>query len=173
MDVLKRGSQMLEFRSSKGKYRFYKPFDKIVCVSNDCKESFIKKFGCKEKTIVKYNPVMIDEILQKSDEKLEINIEEDKINLVTVGRLTKQKGYDRLVRVHKKLIDEGLNHNIYILGDGPDRKEIEDYVQENNLLNSIHLLGFKSNPYKYIKKWIYLYVHREMKLLVQFYLNLL
>lgn len=152
MDVLKRGSSMREFKTEKGRKNFYEPFDKIVCVSNDCKDSFVKKFGCKNKTIVKYNPVIIDEILRKADEELDITLDKEKLNIVTVGRLSKQKGYDRLLRVHKKLIEEGINHNIYIIGEGPDRKELERYIKENNLTNSIYLLGFKSNPYKYIKK---------------------
>lgn len=152
MDVLKRGSNMKEFKTKEGRKKFYEPFDKIVCVSNDCKDNFVKKFGCKNKTIVKNNPVIIDEILRKADEELDITLDKEKLNIVTVGRLSKEKGYDRLLRVHKKLIEEGINHNIYIIGEGPDRKELEIYIKENKLINSIYLLGFKSNPYKYMKK---------------------
>ena len=62
------------------------------------------------------------------------------------------KGYDRLARVHKKLIDEGLNHHIYILGIGEDEDKINRYIKENNLQETYTLLGFRDNPYKYVSK---------------------
>ena len=47
-----------------------------------------------------------------------------------IGKITETKGYDRLARVHKKLIDEGLNHHIYILGIGEDKDKINKYIKK-------------------------------------------
>lgn len=49
-------------------------------------------------------------------------MQKNTINFVTVARLVSQKGIDRLVNVHSKLIKEGLNNNFYVIGDGPEKK---------------------------------------------------
>lgn len=151
MDVLKRGSQLRELKNKNRAIKFYSPFDLIACVSNDCKNSFEKKFGFSEKTKVIYNPIPNEEIVELSNEVLDIEINKDTFNVVTVGRLVEQKGYDRLLKVHKKLMDENIKYKLYILGDGEKRSELEEYIKYNNLKNTVEILGFKSNPYKYIK----------------------
>lgn len=97
-----------------------------------------------------YNPIDKDNILEKSKEKIEMK--KDKLNIITVGRLSYQKGYDILLQTHKKLIKEGLNYSLIILGEGIERKNLEKYIKENNLENNTQLLGFKENPYSYLKE---------------------
>lgn len=152
MDVLKRGSQLKELNNKTKAYKFYEPFDLIACVSNDCKNSFINKFGFENKIRVIYNPVPDRDIKKLSEEDVELKFDKSVMKIISVGRIVEQKGYDRLLEVHKRLIDENINHHIYILGDGDKRNELENYINENKLNNSVTLLGFKSNPYKYIKK---------------------
>lgn len=152
MDVLKRGSQLKELNSKKRANKFYEPFDLIACVSNDCKESFEKRYGFSKKTYVVYNPIPDKAIITLSKDNIEVEIKDDLLNVITVGRLVEQKGYDRLLDVHKKLALEGIKYNLYILGDGEKRKELESYINNNNLNDSVNILGFKNNPYKYIAK---------------------
>lgn len=151
MDVIKRGSTLKEFNDIKRAFKVYKNFDKIACVSNECRENFIKKFGFSEKTVVCYNPIPSKEIQDLSREKVDIEINKDEFNIVSVGRLVQEKGYDRLLRAHKKLIEDGIIHKIYIIGDGELKEELEDFIEKNNLKDTVILLGFQSNPYKYIK----------------------
>lgn len=151
MDVLKRGSQLRELKNKNRAIKFYSPFDLIACVSNDCKNSFEKKFGFSEKTKVIYNPIPNEEIVKLSNETLDIEINKDTFNVITVGRLVEQKGYDRLLIAHKQLIDDGIKCKLYIIGDGEKRKELEQYIEKNKLKDNVVLLGFKSNPYKYIR----------------------
>lgn len=130
----------------------YLKMDKIICVSNDSKKSVENLYTeLKEKIEVLYNPIPTEEILEKS--KIEDTLyPENKINLVTVGRLSYQKGYDVLLEAHNKLLKEGLDYNLYILGEGEERKNYNKYIKENNLGNNTFLLGFKENPYPYIKQ---------------------
>lgn len=151
MDVLKRGSQLKELNNKIKAHKFYDPFDSIVCVSNDCKNSFIKKFGFENKIKVIYNPVPDREIKKLSEEEIELKLDKSIMNIMSVGRIVEQKGYDRLLEAHKRLISENIKHHIYIIGDGEKQDELQDYINKNKLNNSITLLGFKSNPYKYIK----------------------
>lgn len=152
MDVLERGSQLKELNSKIRANKFYKPFDLIACVSNDCKKSFEKKYGFHEKTRLVYNPIPDKDIIALSKDNTEIEIKDGLLNVITVGRLVEQKGYDRLLDVHKKLVLEGIKYNLYILGDGEKRTELENYINSNNLNDSVNILGFKDNPYKYIKR---------------------
>ena len=81
----------------------------------------------------------------------EVEFNKDTVNLVTVSRLVPQKGIDRFIKVHSKIIEEGLIHEVYIIGDGPEREKLENLIKENNVEKTFHLLGKKQNPYPYIK----------------------
>ncbi|MDZ4983570.1 glycosyltransferase [Clostridium perfringens] len=151
MDVLEKGSQLKELRS-KGKARkFYEPFDLIACVSNECRKNFIKKFGFNYKTICVNNPIPNNHIINESNENIDIEFNSDVVNIVAVGRLAKEKGFDRLINVAKKLRDDKLKFHLYIIGDGNEKEWLKKSITENNLENYISILGFKSNPYKYMK----------------------
>lgn len=130
----------------------YNKIDKIICVSSDSKksvENLYPKF--KNKIEVIYNPVPKEEILKSCLKESNIYSTE-KINLLTVGRLNKQKGYDILLEAHKQLLEEGLDYNLYILGEGEEKKKLEQYIKENTIEKNTFLLGFKENPYPYIKE---------------------
>ena len=74
----------------------------------------------------------------------------DKLLLVTSGRLNNQKGYDNLLEVCNKLNQDKLKYELWILGEGWDRPQLEELIDKYNLYN-VKLLGYKDNPYKYIK----------------------
>lgn len=78
------------------------------------------------------------------------------VNLVQVSRLVEQKAIDRLINVHTKLIKEGNDHKIFIIGDGPLKEKLEKQIQENGVEKTFILLGAKQNPYPYVKKADYL-----------------
>ena len=141
------------FRSFNEAIKCYKRYNKIICVSETVKEIFCRNSGINSYVDVLYNTNETDKILADSLEEVnDIDFSEDIINICSVGKLVKTKGYDRLARVHKKLIDEGLQHRIYILGIGEDKEKIEKYLKENNLEKSFKLIGFRENPYKYVSK---------------------
>ena len=129
----------------------YRKFNKIVCVSQYAKEKFKERMGIKENVIVRYNINLTDDIKNKAEEKIEEKFNKNTFKVCTVGRLVEAKGYDRLLKIHKRLMDEELKHDLIIVGDGPDREKLTKYINDNNLNNSVYLLGSKSNPYKYIK----------------------
>lgn len=131
--------------------KFFGKMDKIVCVSKQCEEKFNQKFDMKDKTVTRYNIIDTKQILQKAEEIVEKDFKDDYPNVITIGRLTWQKGFDRLLRVHKQLIDEGIIHNLYIIGEGEEYENLLEYIKEYKLNETVLLLGYKSNPYPYIK----------------------
>jgi glycosyltransferase involved in cell wall biosynthesis len=138
------------YTSLQDQVKSYKSFSKVVCVSESVKEAFGQKFYRDENMIVKYNPVDSKTIVKKSSEECELN-KSGKFLLGSIGRLTHEKGYDRLLKVINKLKDDGLDFELWILGEGMKRQDLEQYILDNHLSDSVKLLGFQKNPYKYIK----------------------
>lgn len=138
------------FRSYSEALQCYQKFQKIICVSNSVKENFDSIFHLDEMTEVIYNTLETDEIIKNSKEPINPPFTKDSINVVSVGRLTEQKGYDRLINVHHKLIQEGFNIHLYLLGTGDQEDELKNLCQRHHLSDSVHFLGFQNNPQKYI-----------------------
>lgn len=144
----------LGFKNGEEARKYYSKFDEIICVSNTVKQIFLETSGLNESNVdVLYNTNETDQIVEKSKEVVDdVVFDKNTVNICSVGKITGTKGYDRLARVHKRLINEGLNHHIYILGIGEDKDKINKYIKENNLQKTYTLLGFRDNPYKYVAK---------------------
>jgi len=128
----------------------YRSFNEIVFVSQDSLEGYLEKFGEENNRKLKviYNP--IDELNIK--DKLKMSEESyNEFTICSIGRLGKEKGFDRLLRAHAKLISQGLYHNLIILGDGVEKDNLIKLCEELKVTKTVKFLGFKKNPYKYIK----------------------
>ena len=145
-DLAKKADNPAVFVRKTAKY--YRKFDKIVCVSEDVRRSVQEMYGSTVETAIVYNCYDDTEILYKSVEKVPT---EKECIVAAIGRLTAQKGFDRLLRVHKRLIDEGIRYQLKILGEGEDRKALEAFVEQNGLTDTITLCGFQENPYPMLK----------------------
>lgn len=140
------------FRSQIEAHKCYERFDQTVCVSEYVKKDFCTILDFKNPCCVLYNTVESDEIIRLSkDEAVELRVD-GKIRMIAVGTLKESKGYDRMLRIVKKLCDNAYPVHLYILGEGPQKAELERYVQENRLIDSVTFLGYNTNPYKYVAK---------------------
>ena len=102
---------------------------------------------------VLYNTNDTDLIAALKNEDIDEEVfSEKEIRICGVGKIVPIKGFDKLARIHKKLIQDGLPVHTYILGKGPERENIEKYILSNHLENSFTFLGYQTNPYKYIAK---------------------
>lgn len=131
--------------------KYYQKFDRIVCVSQNVMQSFEKFFGMQTKAVVLYNVNDEKEILEKAEECIKIKRDDKKILMETIGRLSREKGVDRAVSVCNYLKTQGYNFELWILGEGKERQNLERIIKENNLSEYVKLMGFVSNPYPYIK----------------------
>lgn len=139
------------FQSKQDIQRCFNSYDAIVAVSEQVKESFERVSGIKNKLHVIYNAFDITKIKSLSKEQLP-RIDAEGINICSVGKLNKVKGYDRLLKVIKRLREESFKFQLTIVGDGPQKKELLDYIEENHLVEYVSLVGFDYNPYKYIAR---------------------
>lgn len=124
-------------------------FDKIVCVSEAAADSVRNTIGEPGNLCVRYNPIAYKEIKKKALEKCQYAKPDGKMLFVASGRLTEQKNFIMLVDVCIELSSK-YDFELWIIGNGPQRAEIEMMIQEANT-NCVRLLGFQDNPYPFIK----------------------
>jgi len=135
--------------------RFFR-YDKVMVISEKIQETFLslaENQAEKDKIVRIYNPLDTQEILTKS-EKPVINYQFDESvpTFVSVGTIFPQKGFDRLLRVHKRLLDDGFPHRILILGDGYDFETIKKLKSDLGVDETATMFGFTDNPYPYFRQ---------------------
>lgn len=132
----------------------FKNYDRIVSVSHDVQDSFIRVSGIDDnRLVVKYNTFDVDKIKALATEPINSKFEKKQgISICTVGKLEAVKGHKRLLSVMKRLIDNGLFAQLTIIGEGPLRAELEEYISNNGLNDFVSMPGFDTNPYKYVAK---------------------
>jgi len=131
-------------------YRLLYPHaDGIVCPGEAIKRDLTENFGIDdEKMIVIPNPVYLDEIQSRINEA-HVSFQKGKKNLLAAGSLTRQKGFDLLVKVMARVAEKRPDVHLTILGEGPERKNIEQLIHSHHLSNQITLAGLQKNPFPY------------------------
>ena len=139
-------------------FRKFFGFDKIMVISEKIEQDFnnlTQNLEEKNKIVRIYNPLDTEEIVLKSQEARSKNSNLGTQNpdptFVSVGTVFPQKGFDRLLKVHKRLLDEGFHHKILILGDGYDFENIKNLQKDLGVTETSTLFGFTDNPYPQIK----------------------
>lgn len=132
-------------------YKFLiKKADDIMVNSLDFQKSFKKNFNLTPKCI--YNPFNKKFINSKLKKKEKIDFFEKKsLNLISVGRLTDQKDHLTLIK-SIKILNKNIKVKLIIIGQGKNKKILNDYILSNKLQNKVKLIGYLKNPYNYIKK---------------------
>ena len=137
---------------TKERLRKFFGFDKILVISNKINDLFLCLANAeveKQKIVRIYNPIDVEEILNLAKIPCDLKKKEGIKTFVSIGTVFPQKGFDRLLRAHKRLIDEGFLHNVWIVGDGYDFPNIEKLFHELKVEETAKLVGFKENPYPY------------------------
>lgn len=127
----------------------HRAFDKIVACAKSTAEQYKKVFSQPEKVTYLYNLVDEKEIFGKCREKIGLQ-KKYPITFLSVGRLSYEKGYDRLISAHARLMNDGLKHGLWIVGDGVERENLENLIEEKDVTDSVTLVGFDANPFKYM-----------------------
>lgn len=126
---------------------------KIYVVSEEAKTAFIDKFpDLSDKCELKYNIVNQQEILDLADKAADNIRESGTATIVTVGRLTSEKGQDIIPEVARLLKSEGIRFRWYIIGTGGLSFQITEKCKQYGIEEEVRLLGMKKNPYVYMKQ---------------------
>lgn len=131
--------------------RQYSQFDVIAACSQGCADAFIKENSSLANRVkVVYNCHKFKSICDLAD-TAPIELSGDKINLLTVARLGKEKGVDRAIRVIAGLGELKEKIHYYIVGDGVQMPLIRQLIAQEKLENTVTLCGSLPNPYGYMK----------------------
>ena len=131
----------------------YNSFNKIICVSEYVKKNFIDNFDFSGPVHVLYNTNETEKILSLASEHVDdYDFEKNIKTLVAVGTLKKSKGFDKLIHIHKKLLEDGINNRVIVLGTGPEENNLKQLISKFSVGNTFKLLGYNTNPYKYIRR---------------------
>ena len=125
-------------------------FDRIICVSRSAWNAFREISGLTDGVELHYNPMNSEIVRQKAEEP--VDFPEDVPVICAVGRLSREKAYERLLVLHRRLLDQGIRHKLMIVGDGPDKEYLDRLIRAMDLQNSVIMTGYQSNPYPYMKK---------------------
>ncbi len=141
------------YRSIKELTTCYQNFDRIVFLSKMAQEAFYTLTNRSDwPSAIVRNLIDSNRVIQMSKETVDLN-DDGKTRIIHLGRLNRIKGAFRLLQILHNLKNKGLNQwHLYYLGIGEQQKDIELYIQNNNLQNDVTLLGFQTNTYKYLAK---------------------
>lgn len=121
--------------------------DLIICNSHGNANDLIENFNIpKKKTKVIHNPIDLEKI--NYTDPLENFFCNEYFNLISVARLDEGKNFKLIINAVSDIDDVKL----YILGEGPERIELEKIIKEKKLWDKVFLLGFDPEPFKYLKK---------------------
>lgn len=131
--------------------KYLNKYDHYFAVSEQLMTEYVNIFPqYAKKTTVAHNIVSESYIRSNLKSKRVQEYESDTINLLTIGRLDKQKGYDLAIKACKILKEKGIKFNWYVLGNGPEERNIRKMIRHEGIDNFFHLLGIRVNPYPYI-----------------------
>lgn len=133
----------------------YRDYDQIVCVSKTTRDDFCKYFEDVQDRIVSIHNIQnVDDIVQKSKETVNDIFNQDCFNIVSVGRIAKQKQFYLIPMIADKLKkDYNLSFKWYIIGDGNvdgEQERLAEALSKYNNRNVVICMGSRLNPYPYI-----------------------
>lgn len=141
------------FRSYQEAFECYNRADIMVFVSEEARQSFLNVCPVKCRTAVLYNTNESQKIIQQAMEPIDnIKFENEVFYWCGVGKIVPNKGFDRMVHIQKRLLSEGYQTKLLILGIGNQREELEKWCKENGISDTVQFLGYQTNPYKYVAK---------------------
>jgi len=134
--------------------KYHLCIDQYICVSQTALDSLQRLFPeTRQKSLVIPNVIEAEQMLVSAE------LEEDpllqyknSLKVITVCRLSdKAKGLLRMVKVHKRLADEGIDFMWFVVGDGLDREMMQKAIDKAELSTNMILVGSKENPFPYFK----------------------
>ncbi|SDR00325.1 glycosyltransferase [Flagellimonas zhangzhouensis] len=134
-------------------YRFYSKTALVICQTELMKSQLVSEMpkissSWNIKTIL--NPFDFDKIHEQFED-IPLFLQDKKF-IVAAGRLAPVKGFDLLIKAFKEVVKEYPELNLVILGEGNERKNLEQLKNSFGLDNSVHLPGYVNNVYRYFNQ---------------------
>lgn len=131
---------------------FYSKYKNIVAVSEAAMRAFVKNYSEYEEKMRIVNDIVDFNTVNRMAYRGDTYEDGFKgIRILTIGRLSYQKGFDIAIDACRRLKSKNINFRWYVLGVGYQKEEIEKWIEDKELQNHFILLGLKPNPYPFIK----------------------
>ena len=138
------------FRNAQDELAAYQKMDEIIFVSKDAEKHFSELYPLSTgKHTVIYNLIDRNSILSSS---VSSPIAKTKFTICMVGRLNRQKRYDRALAVAKRLHDDGCDFELWILGEGNLEVALKETAKTYGIGECVRFLGFKKPSYSYMRE---------------------
>ena len=133
-------------------YTHLKNMNAIVTISDSCADILKKEFPEFSDKIYMIENITSSLVLNKRAQEFFPNeFDKNKINIVSIGRLNEQKGFDIAINAASIIKKHNIDFKWFIIGEGTLKEKLEKQIKENKLEENVFLLGAKDNPYPYIK----------------------
>jgi glycosyltransferase involved in cell wall biosynthesis len=132
-------------------YDYYKNME-LVTISEECARIVEQEFSDLHKKVYSIANITSSVVTRKrAEEFYPKEFDKNDLNIVSVGRLMKQKGFDYAIEAAAVLRERGLDFKWYIIGDGDLKKKLQAMIKERKLDDCFYLIGARDNPYPYMK----------------------
>jgi glycosyltransferase involved in cell wall biosynthesis len=145
-------NQHLDGRNKRRSRKSYAAIDKVIACSGKAAKSAVQLYpelAGKLETI--YNPIDLDEAASRAPEPVP-DVDFDGIHVLAAGRLEKQKGFDYMIRAHRRLLDLGVPHRLIILGSGSQWQALQKLASELKVEDTVLMPGFVDNWYSWVAR---------------------
>ncbi len=138
------------------RYFFWKVFSsriyKVTCPTVSTYNTIIEqKIFDKKKIEVLSDPIVdMKELRIKKAEKLDDPRFKNKKYLIGIGRLTKQKNFELMIKFFKNISESNPDLNLVIIGEGENENKLKKLFNNHKINSKIHFLGYQKNVYKYL-----------------------
>ncbi|WP_096435075.1 glycosyltransferase [Alteribacter populi] len=144
-------------------YKSYKCFNKIIAVSKNTKDSVAQlSYEYSNKLEIILDIIDPNLLFKMAEEHKVLEYDQSVINILSVGRLETVKAYEKAIEVAKILKNRNVKFKWFVIGEGSERKNLQQLVDNHQLKDVFIFLGKKINPYSYMKKCD-LYVQTSLK----------
>ncbi|MEE0805241.1 MAG: glycosyltransferase [Prevotellamassilia sp.] len=133
-------------------------YDQIISISDDVTNTFLQIFpSLKDKIVVIENILSPEfvcqraELISRQELASEMPINDDYLNLLTIGRFSPQKKLEEIPAICRGIVEAGVNVRWYVIGYGGSDDYIRREIEREGMQEHVFLLGKKENPYPYIK----------------------
>jgi glycosyltransferase involved in cell wall biosynthesis len=132
---------------------YFSRLDHIVTVSDECGSALHDTFPKETSKIVVMHNIISGATIRRLAEICDANeIGSSQTTILSVGRLSAEKGFDLAIDACAILNALGVQVNWYLIGEGKERPMLEQKIKDHGLEGKFHMLGARENPYPYLKK---------------------
>ena len=138
----------------KSELEMWGKYDYIASISPKCTEGFLKVFSELKDKIIEISNVNAEKLIRQQateEDAMDMKTQDDKVCLCSIGRFAHAKNFDHIPAIASKIKEQGIKFKWFIIGYGGEEQLIREKIKEENMEDTVIILGKKANPYPYIK----------------------